>query len=204
MLDQSELDALFDTAKKDETAKASEPDSGDGMLDQNELDALFDTAKADTKKDKKEDDVDWASAFAEAAEGGDAAAAEAMTKGQHVMDDNIPPPVSPADAAPAPFPPDDTQDENGDEFDLPHLQFILELPLELSVEIGRTVMTVKSLLQQSQGSVIELNKDADEPIEIFVAKKFMAKGEVVVVEDNFAVRIDDIVSQAERVKSLGA
>lgn len=83
------------------------------------------------------------------------------------------------------------------------LDFILDIPLDLSVELGRTKMLVNDLLQLGQGSVVELNKIAGEPLEVFINRKLVARGEVVVVNEKFGVRLTDIVSPMERVKSLG-
>jgi flagellar motor switch protein FliN/FliY len=83
------------------------------------------------------------------------------------------------------------------------LDFILDIPLEVSVELGRTRMVINDLLQLGQGSVIELTKLAGEPLEILVNGKLVARGEVVVVNEKFGVRVTDIVSPMERVKSLG-
>lgn len=82
------------------------------------------------------------------------------------------------------------------------LDFILDIPLELSVELGRTSMLINDLLQLGPGSVVELNKLADEPMEIFANNKLMARGEVVVINEKFAIRLTDIVSPLERIKSL--
>lgn len=82
------------------------------------------------------------------------------------------------------------------------LDFILDIPLEISVELGRTRMIINDLLQLGQGSVIELAKLAGEPLEILVNGKLVARGEVVVVNEKFGVRVTDIVSPMERVKSL--
>ena len=82
------------------------------------------------------------------------------------------------------------------------LDFILDIPLEISVELGRARMVINDLLQLGQGSVIELSKLAGEPLEIYVNGKLVARGEVVVVNEKFGVRVTDIVSPMERVKSL--
>ena len=82
------------------------------------------------------------------------------------------------------------------------LDFILDIPLEVSVELGRTKMVINDLLQLGQGSVIELTKLAGEPLEILINDKLVARGEVVVVNEKFGVRVTDIVSPMERVKSL--
>jgi flagellar motor switch protein FliN/FliY len=86
----------------------------------------------------------------------------------------------------------------------PNLDFILDLPLEVSVELGRARMLISELLQLGQGSVIELNKLAGEPVEIFVNQKLIARGEVVVVNDKFGIKMTDILSPMERVKQLGS
>ncbi len=83
------------------------------------------------------------------------------------------------------------------------LEFILDIPLELSVELGKTKMLVNDLLQLGQGSIVELNKLAGEPLEIFINRKLVARGEVVVVNEKFGVRLTDIISPMERVRSLG-
>jgi flagellar motor switch protein FliN/FliY len=84
-----------------------------------------------------------------------------------------------------------------------NLDFILDIPLEVSVELGRAKMLISDLLQLGQGSVIELTKLAGEPMEILVNQKLVARGEVVVVNEKFGVRLTDIISPAERVKQLG-
>ena len=83
------------------------------------------------------------------------------------------------------------------------LDFLLDIPLEISVELGRTRILVNDLLQLGQGSVIELTKLAGEPLEILINQKLVARGEAVVVNEKFGVRITDIISLTERVKQLG-
>lgn len=85
-----------------------------------------------------------------------------------------------------------------------NLDFILDIPLEISVELGRARILISELLQLGQGSVVELSKLAGEPLEILVNQKLVARGEVVVVNEKFGVRLTDIISPAERVKQLGA
>jgi flagellar motor switch protein FliN/FliY len=82
------------------------------------------------------------------------------------------------------------------------LNFILDIPLEISVELGRTRMLVNDLLQLGQGSVVELTRLSDEPMDIYVNGKLFARGEVVVVNEKFGVRLTDVVSPVERVKTL--
>jgi len=82
------------------------------------------------------------------------------------------------------------------------LDFILDIPLEVTVELGRTTMLIHDLLQLGQGSVIELDKLAGEPLEILVNQRLIARGEAVVINEKFGVRITDIISPTERVKQL--
>ena len=83
-----------------------------------------------------------------------------------------------------------------------NLDFILDIPLKVTVELGRTKVYVKELLQLGQGSVVELDKLAGEPLEILVNEKLIAKGEVVVVNEKFGIRLTDIISPIERIESL--
>jgi flagellar motor switch protein FliN/FliY len=82
------------------------------------------------------------------------------------------------------------------------LDFILDIPLRVTVELGRTKMTVSDVLQLSQGSVVELLKFAGEPLEILVNEKLIARGEVVVVNEKFGIRVTDIISPVERIEQL--
>ncbi|MCH5145936.1 flagellar motor switch protein FliN [Desulfovibrio sp. UIB00] len=83
------------------------------------------------------------------------------------------------------------------------LDFILDIPLDVSAELGRTRLLINELLQLGQGSVVELNKLAGEPLEVFVNGKLVARGEAVVINEKFGVRLTDIISPIERVKQLG-
>ena len=83
-----------------------------------------------------------------------------------------------------------------------NLDLILDIPLTVTVELGRSKMLINDLLQLGQGSVIELTKLVGEPLEVLVNDKLVARGEVVVVNDKFGVRLTDIVSPLERVQSL--
>jgi len=82
------------------------------------------------------------------------------------------------------------------------MDLLLDVPLDLSVELGRARMTIQDLLGLGPGSVIELDKVAGEALDILVNDRLVARGEAVVVNDKFGVRITDIVSQAERVARL--
>lgn len=83
-----------------------------------------------------------------------------------------------------------------------NLDFILDIPLKVTVELGRTSVVIKDLLQLGQGSVLELDKLAGEPLEILVNGKLVAKGEVVVVNEKFGIRLTDIISPVERIETL--
>lgn len=83
-----------------------------------------------------------------------------------------------------------------------NLDLILDIPLHLTVELGRTKMLVKELLQLNQGSVVELGKLAGELLDVFVNSKLVARGEAVVVNEKFGVRLVDIISPVERVEKI--
>ena len=83
-----------------------------------------------------------------------------------------------------------------------NLDMLLDIPLQVTVELGRTKRSVKEILELSSGSIIELDKLAGEPVDILVNSKIVAKGEVVVIDENFGVRVTDIISQTERLNKL--
>ncbi|MFD2443532.1 flagellar motor switch phosphatase FliY [Bacillus sp. CGMCC 1.16607] len=83
-----------------------------------------------------------------------------------------------------------------------NLNMLLDIPLQVSVELGRTKRSVKEILELSSGSIIELDKLAGEPVDILVNNRLIAKGEVVVIDENFGVRVTDIISQSDRIKKL--
>lgn len=82
------------------------------------------------------------------------------------------------------------------------LDFILDVPLRVTVELGRTRMMIRDILQLAQGSVVELSKFAGEPLEVLVNDKLIARGEVVVVNEKFGIRLTDIISPVERIEQL--
>lgn len=92
--------------------------------------------------------------------------------------------------------------KKGDEKRDRNLDLILDIPLRVTVELGRTKMVVRDLLNLGQGSVVELSKLAGEPMEVLVNDKLVAKGEAVVVNEKFGVRLTDIISPKERVEQL--
>lgn len=83
-----------------------------------------------------------------------------------------------------------------------NLNMLLDIPLQVTVELGRTKRSVKEILELSSGSIIELDKLAGEPVDILVNSRLIAKGEVVVIDENFGVRITDILSQADRLNNI--
>jgi len=86
--------------------------------------------------------------------------------------------------------------------DKKNLDLILDIPLHLTVELGRTKLLVKDLLQLNQGAVVELGKMAGELLDVFVNSKLVARGEAVVVNEKFGVRLVDIISPVERVEKI--
>lgn len=82
------------------------------------------------------------------------------------------------------------------------LDFILDIPVQLTVELGRTKIAIKNLLQLAQGSVVELDGMAGEPMDVLVNGCLIAQGEVVVVNDKFGIRLTDIITPAERIRKL--
>lgn len=130
------------------------------------------------------DDVmdDWAAAMEEAGAAGDQAAA-ANASAQQVNFDEV---TSSASSA------------SGDV----NMDVILDIPVTISMEVGRSKMNIRNLLQLNQGSVVELSRMAGEPLDVMVNGTLIAHGEVVVVNEKFGIRLTDIISPAERVKKL--
>jgi flagellar motor switch protein FliN/FliY len=136
---------------------------------------------SDTQDDQNLDD-DWGAAIAEQA----AAEAAALEKQQA--------------ASAAVF-----QDfsNKGVRTDTPNdIDFILDIPVQLTVELGRTKIAIKNLLQLAQGSVVELDGLAGEPMDVLVNGCLIAQGEVVVVNDKFGIRLTDIITPSERIRKL--
>lgn len=127
---------------------------------------------------------------------------EAMA--EQVSKDGIEPEPSEADAV-KPVELDDFNDSNnpplsGDE--RRKLDAILDIPVTISMEVGRTHISIRNLLQLNQGSVVELDRLAGEPLDVMVNGTLIAHGEVVVVNDKFGIRLTDVISQTERIKKL--
>ena len=138
---------------------------------------------SDTQDDQSSLDDDWGAAIAEQA----AAEAAALASQQQA-------------ASAAVF-----QDcsNKGSRPDTPNdIDFILDIPVQLTVELGRTKIAIKNLLQLAQGSVVELDGLAGEPMDVLVNGCLIAQGEVVVVNDKFGIRLTDIITPSERIRKL--
>jgi flagellar motor switch protein FliN len=83
-----------------------------------------------------------------------------------------------------------------------NLDVVLDIPVTLSMEVGRSRVSIRNLLQLSQGSVVELDRATGEPLDVFVNGTLIAHGEVVVVNDKFGIRLTDVISPAERIRKL--
>ncbi len=131
---------------------------------------------------------EWAEAMAEAGAAGDEAAAEASAE-------------SGEDVAQAEL--ETLEDTGGHGDEEINLDVILDVPVTVSMEIGHTRMNIRNLLQLNQGSVVELDRLAGEPLDVLVNGTLIAHGEVVVVNEKFGIRLTDIISPSERVRKLG-
>ncbi|MEE2025075.1 MULTISPECIES: flagellar motor switch protein FliN [Alkalimonas] len=95
-----------------------------------------------------------------------------------------------------------TEDHQGTGEDKLKLDTILDIPVTISMEVGRSKISIRNLLQLNQGSVVELERVAGEPLDVLVNGTLIAHGEVVVVNDKFGIRLTDVISQIERIKKL--
>lgn len=137
---------------------------------------------------------DWGSALAEQAQSSAPAAAPAPTSAPAA-------PAAPSTAAgDRVFQP--LQGNTGFEIARGDIDRVLDVPVQLTTELGRTRITIKSLLQLSQGSVVELDGLAGQPMDVFINGYLIAQGEVVVVNDKFGIRLTDIITPSERMQKL--
>ena len=120
----------------------------------------------------------------------EAMAQEAAEKAESAVATAPPPPPPPPPAVPG----GSAQDEN--------LERLLDIPLVLSAQLGNTRMLIKDLLQLGPGSIVELDKLAGEPLEVLVNERLVARGEVVMVNEKFGIRLTDVISPSERLKKL--
>jgi len=142
---------------------------------------------SDTQDDQSALDDDWGAAIAEQA----AAEAAALEREQQ---------AAASTATAAVF---KDFSNKGARNDTPNdIDFILDIPVQLTVELGRTKIAIKNLLQLAQGSVVELDGLAGEPMDVLVNGCLIAQGEVVVVNDKFGIRLTDIITPSERIRKL--
>ncbi len=219
MLSQEELDKLLAEGLGEENSPAQKKEAENAA-----------ESPAQAQPQAQDNDLDWGAAFQEAAQAGDAAAAKALVDEDRGLGDvaSVPPQPSPVPPS-KPEPPrptaqrqaasaaystaskatqpsfDDfskhkpaTQPSNGKT----DLDFILDIPLEVSVEVGRKRMLIRDLLQLGQGAIVALEKLAGEPAEIYVNQRLMGKGEIVMVNDKFGIRLTEIISPADRIRNL--
>ena len=135
-----------------------------------------------------EDDIDWGAAFAETGE-----------TPEHSLEETPSVAAVAESASDRIFQPLSGTDAHGQSREL---DVIMEIPVTLSVELGRTRMTIRELLDLAQGSVVELDGLAGEPMNILINGYLIAQGEVVVVEDKYGIRITDIITPSERIHKL--
>ncbi|MBC3811178.1 MULTISPECIES: flagellar motor switch protein FliN [Undibacterium] len=142
----------------------------------------------DENTDSPISEDDWGAAIAEQEKADAAAAAAAASQKSE-------PPANPAIFKEFSAKGSSTETHND-------IDFILDIPVQLTVELGRTKIAIKNLLQLAQGSVVELDGLAGEPMDVLVNGCLIAQGEVVVVNDKFGIRLTDIVTPAERIRKL--
>ncbi|MFG1498238.1 flagellar motor switch protein FliN [Saccharospirillum sp. HFRX-1] len=136
---------------------------------------------------------DWAAAMAEAGETGD----DDSDDNDVSADANPRAPLEEFEVTPPGAP-----TSTGSSDDTPNLDVILDIPVTISMEVGNTQIPIRNLLQLNQGSVIELDRLAGEPLDVLVNGTLIAHGEVVMVNEKFGIRLTDVVSQQERIQRL--
>ena len=119
------------------------------------------------------------------------------------MDSNPTVPETTSTPAPAQAPAQAQSPDIVSNFAQANIDMLLDVPLTVTIELGRTEMTLKQALELQQGSVVELNRLAGDPIDVFVNERLIAKGEVVVVDDKFAVRVTELFSNTNNAASQG-
>ena len=181
----------------DEEGKIDDADWAAAMAEQSATEAAAasaDTATAEATADDTgaDDDIDWAAAMAEQT-ATEAAASSASAAAA---------PSPSASSAPAAniFPSFDSEESASGLMN--ELDMILDIPVQITVELGRTKISIKNLLQLAHGSVVELDAMAGEPMDVLVNGTLIAQGEVVVVNDRFGIRLTDIVSSTERMRKI--
>lgn len=137
----------------------------------------------------------------EEAEGDDAALADEWAAAMEESGDDIESDDA-DDVQPAPLDELEDESEPGGSTEGPELDVILDIPVVISMEVGNTQIPIRNLLQLNQGSVIELDRLAGEPLDVLVNGTLIAHGEVVMVNDKFGIRLTDVISQSERIQKL--
>ena len=170
-----------------------QPESAETQV--NDIGAGSDVAAVEGSDEVAENVGDeWADAMAEeTAASGDAGAdewADAMSEEEQVKPALLDPLT------------DDSESGSKSSEVTPELDVILDIPVSISMEVGRTEIPIRNLLQLSQGSVVELDRLAGEPLDVLVNGTLIAHGEVVMVNDKFGIRLTDVVSQSERIQRL--
>ncbi|MCQ4347291.1 flagellar motor switch protein FliN [Pseudomonas stutzeri] len=144
-------------------------------------------------------DADWASAMAEQGGAGPAADDDPWAAAFAEQAAATPPAAPAKSAGESVFKP---LDKSAGSAGMRDLEMIMDIPVRLTVELGRTRITIKQLLELAQGSVIELDGLAGEPMDILINGYLIAQGEVVVVDDKYGIRITEIITPSERVQKL--
>ena len=151
--------------------------------------------EADPEKNQEDLDDEWAAAMAEA-EGGEAESSSDLSdEWASAMEEAQESEVTKAALQ-------QLEDESSGDGDGPNLDVILDIPVTISMEVGNTKIPIRNLLQLNQGSVVELDRFAGEPLDVLVNGTLIAHGEVVMVNEKFGIRLTDVVSQAERINRL--
>ncbi len=178
------------------TDSGSDAKAESGMVGDIDIDSLADDVAAGVEDAADADAAvgdEWAAALAE-----DPTAEEAGNVGDEWADAMAEETDSVKQA-----PLDELKDEGKSSDDLsPELDVILDIPVSISMEVGRTEIPIRNLLQLNQGSVVELDRLAGEPLDVLVNGTLIAHGEVVMVNDKFGIRLTDVVSQSERIQRL--
>jgi len=169
------------------TEEGTEPTEGEETTSESEVDAdaLADEVADGVDEAASDDEAladEWAAAMEEAGETGEDSADGVQPAPMEEFENDVPPKAI---------------DKNA-----PELDVILDIPVVISMEVGNTQIPIRNLLQLNQGSVIELDRLAGEPLDVLVNGTLIAHGEVVMVNDKFGIRLTDVISQSERIQKL--
>jgi flagellar motor switch protein FliN/FliY len=176
-----DADSLADEVAAGVDEASAEGEGGDAEVADEWAAALEESGDADSDADTNDE---WAAAMEESGDGQGA--------GEQAADEVQPAPMEAFDGIEI--------GEGGGA--TPELDVILDIPVSISMEVGNTQIPIRNLLQLNQGSVIELDRLAGEPLDVLVNGTLIAHGEVVMVNDKFGIRLTDVISQAERIQKL--